>query len=85
MNKSLIELPNIGEVLANKLNLIGISSEKELIHTEIEDIYIKLKQIDDKVCYNMLCAIQGAKEGIRWHNLSIEKKTEIKEIIKCLK
>ncbi|MCT4599481.1 MAG: TfoX/Sxy family protein [Marinifilaceae bacterium] len=85
MNKSLSDLPNIGEVLANKLYLIGITSEKELMNSKIEDIYIKLKQIDDSVCYNILCAIQGAKEGIRWHNLSIEKKTEIKEIIKCLK
>jgi len=36
-------------------------------------------------CLNMLCALEGAIEGISWHYLSDEVKQELKEFHKSFK
>jgi len=37
------------------------------------------------VCINMLYALEGAIQGIRWHGLSKERKLELKEYYNSLK
>lgn len=72
------KLPNIGKVLAEKLSEIGINNEKQLKETGSENTFIQLSAYDNESCLNMLYAIEGAIQGIRWHNLSKEKKEELK-------
>lgn len=73
------KLPNIGKTLADKLKLIGIKSAFDLRSVGSENVFIKLQAIDKDACINMLYAIEGAIQGIRWHGLDRSKKEELKE------
>jgi DNA transformation protein and related proteins len=73
----LTNLPNIGKVLAEKLNEVGISSPQELKDFGTEQAFIRLSAIDNSVCINMLYAIEGAIQEIRWHQLPYDRKKEL--------
>lgn len=79
------DLPNIGQVLAEKLKMIGITNEQQLKAIGSENAIIKIATIEDSgVCINMLYALEGAIQGIRWHGLSKERKTELKDFYRML-
>ncbi len=76
----LTDLPNIGKILAEKLNNIGIISQQELKETGSEKAIIKISTLEDSgACINMLYALEGAIQGIRWHNLEKTRKDELLE------
>lgn len=75
----LINLPNIGKKLADKLILVGIKSSKDLRFAGAESAFIKLVTVEKDLCINTLYAIEGAVQGIRWHDLSDERKKELRE------
>jgi DNA transformation protein and related proteins len=79
---SLSHLPNIGKVLEQKLKEVGITNAGELINTGAENALIRIRAIDDTACFNMLCALEGAIQGIRWHDLTKERKEELKQFLK---
>ena len=79
---SLSSLPNIGKTLAEKLEQVGINSPDELKQTGSENALLRIREIDQSGCYNMLCALEGAIQGIRWHGLSKERKEELKEFLR---
>jgi DNA transformation protein len=82
----LTDMPNIGKELAQKLKLAGISDEQQLKETGSEDALIRIDTIKDGgACINMLYALEGAIQGIRWHGLSPERKDELKEFYRRLK
>jgi DNA transformation protein len=72
------KLPNIGNNLANLLRETGINSPEYLYEAGAIHAFLRLKAVDPDACFSKLCALQGAVEGIRWHNLSKEKKVELK-------
>ena len=76
---NLTTLPNIGKVLADKLEEIGISTPEDLKRTGAENAFIKLYTVDDSSCLCKLYALEGAIQEIRWHNLSAARKNELKE------
>jgi len=77
---NLIDLPNIGKTLADKLNLIGVENEQELIQLGSENAIIRIATIENGgACINMLYALEGAIQGIRWHGLKKIRKQELKE------
>jgi len=78
------KLPNIGKVVAEMLEQVGISSAEELKQVGSENAFIRLKTIDPGACFSMLCGLEGAVQGIRWHNLSPERKQELKEFLKMV-
>ncbi len=81
----LTELPNIGKTLALKLNEIGISNKRELMEMGSENAIIKIATIENSgACINMLYALEGAIQGIRWHGLSVERKNELSNFFKRL-
>jgi len=83
--KPLEELPNIGKTLSNKLNEIGVFNEQELKELGSENALIKIATLDNSgVCLNMLFALEGAIQGIRWHELSTDKKLKLKEFFNLL-
>lgn len=84
-NEELSNLPNIGKVLAEKLETAGIHTAAELKKAGAEKTFIKLKTIDKRACLNELCALEGAIQGIRWHNLDKSRKSELKEFFNQLK
>jgi len=82
---SLIKLPNIGRTLADKLKMIGIQNEQELKIMGSENAIIKIATIENSgVCINMLYALEGAIQGIRWHGLDFKRKQELNEFYKML-
>lgn len=80
MNK-LSDLPNIGKTLEQKLISVGITTPQELINTGSENALMQIRAIDKSACFNMLCALEGAIQGIRWHGLSKERKDELKQFL----
>jgi DNA transformation protein len=83
--KQLTDLPNIGKTLANKLEMIGIKNEQELKQIGSENAIIKISTIENSgACINMLYALEGAIQDIRWHGLVNERKQELKEFYRML-
>lgn len=73
------ELPNIGKILADKLKTVGIVNYNELKAVGSENAIIKIATLEDHgVCINMLYALEGAIQRIRWHNLDNARKQELK-------
>ena len=76
----LTELPNIGNTLARKLELIGITNESKLRSEGSKNAIIKISTLKNSgACLNMLYALEGAIQGIRWHGLDEVQKKELKE------
>lgn len=76
---NLTDSPNIGSILAGKLESIGITSLEEIKRIGSKDILSRLASKDrNGVCLLMLYALEGAAQGIRWHGLSQERKDELK-------
>jgi len=73
------DLPNIGASLAELLHETGINTPDELYENGTFQAFIRIKAIDPDACFSKLCALEGAVEGIRWHHLSKEKKSELKQ------
>lgn len=75
----LADLPNIGKTLSEKLNAVGIISIEQLKTTGSKQTIIKISALENSgVCINMLFALEGAIQGVRWHSLSKETKEELK-------
>ena len=84
--ESLTDLPNIGKTLARKLNGIDVKSIQDLVEMGSESAIIKISSLENSgACINMLYALEGAKQGIRWHHLSDERKLELKAFYNQLK
>jgi len=77
-NLNLEDLPNIGKMLAELLRETGINSPNHLYEKGAIQAFMMIKVVDNEACFSKLCALEGAIEGIRWHNLSKEKKAELK-------
>lgn len=72
-------LPNIGKVMAEKLKRADINSYHELKKIGAEKAFLRLKMEDEGACLSSLCALEGAIEGIRWHDLPKERREELKK------
>lgn len=77
-------LPNIGNTLADLLRETGINTPEDLFKMGAIQAFIRIKAVDPEACLSKLCALEGAVEGIRWHNLSKEKKAELKHFFKMV-
>jgi DNA transformation protein len=81
----LTDLPNIGKVVAKKLSEVGIDTPGELHKVGAEQAFIRLQTIDEGACLCMLQGLEGAVQGIRWHNLPKERKEELKQFFRMRK
>lgn len=78
-------LVNIGKVLEDQLLAVGIHSYDELRQTGSKQAWSRIKATDPSACYMRLCALEGAIQGIRWHDLAEDKKRELKEFYRSFK
>ena len=83
-DNGLTNVPNIGSNLAEKLKLAGIESPKTLKAIGSENAFARIKIIDSSACINMLYALEGAVQGILWHNLDKRRKDELKDFFKSI-
>lgn len=75
----LSKLPNIGKVIEEQLNEVGINTVEDLINIGSKEAWLKIKEIDGSVCINRLMALEGAIQNIRWHDLSDNDKKNLKD------
>ncbi|AFA47278.1 TfoX/Sxy family protein [Acetobacterium woodii] len=77
-NTELTNLPNIGKEIKKQLNAVGINTPEDLLATGSREAWLKIRAIDASACYNRLCGLEGAIQGIRWHYLDDNLKKELK-------
>ena len=75
----LSKLPNIGAVVEEQLNQVGINTYDQLKGMGSRQAWVKIKAIDDSACINRLYGLEGAVQGIKKSQLSAEVKAELKE------
>ncbi|MBC8504918.1 MAG: TfoX/Sxy family protein [Chloroflexi bacterium] len=75
----LTKLPNIGPVLAEKLNQIGVQTYDDLAEMGSVEALIRIGQTDITAFANMLYALEGAILGVRWHSIPKEHRQKLKE------
>jgi len=64
------ELPNIGEVLAERLRAVGIRTDTELLKIGDAAAFRRLRAtLPDDACTHTRLALAGAVRGVRWHSL----------------
>ena len=74
----LTKLPNIGKVVEEQLNQVGIETEDDLKAIGAKQAWLKIQEIDESACIHRLMALEGAIEGKKKALLPDEKKAELK-------
>lgn len=75
----LSQLPNIGKVVEEHLNQVGIVTEEDLRSEGAEQAWLKIQEIDESACMHRLLALEGAIQGVKKTLLPEERKRELKE------
>ena len=83
MNK-LHDLPNISSLIEAELINAGIKTQEELLSMGSKKAFTEIQKKDSRACLNMLCALEGAIQGIRWYSLTPETKQDLKEFYDSL-
>ncbi len=81
----LSDLPNIGKTMEKRLADVGINDVETLMQTGSKEAFIKLCLHEGDTCFSSLCGLEGAIQGIRWHNLSTETKADLKKLFNSFK
>ena len=72
------KLPNIAEKLEAQLIEVGVPTIDALKQTGSREAWLRIAAIDPSACYMRLCSLEGAIQGVRWHNLDETTKKEMK-------
>lgn len=75
----LSKLPNIGKVVEQQLNEVGITTYEDLKTLGAENAWLKIQEIDDSACIHRLYSFEGAIRGIKKAQLPDTRKEELKE------
>ncbi|MEW4413067.1 TfoX/Sxy family protein [Clostridium sp. AN503] len=75
-------LPNIGKVVEEQLNQVGIHTFEDLKELGAEQAWLKIQEIDDSACIHRLLALEGALKGVKKTMLPEDRKAELKEFYK---
>ena len=75
----LSNLPNIGKVVEEQLNAVGITTAEQLSQTGAEQAWLKIQSIDNSACIHRLLAIEGAIRGIKKTEIPDDRKAELKQ------
>jgi DNA transformation protein len=73
------DLPNLGEIICKNLRKANINTAEELRKVGSKEAFLRILVIDNTACLNMLYALEGAVQNIRWHYLDDKTKKELKE------
>lgn len=74
----LTSLPNIGKIMAERLNEAGIYTVDELFDLGSKEAFMKMVAVDEEACISMLYSLEGAIQGIRWHDMDRQRREELK-------
>jgi DNA transformation protein and related proteins len=81
----LSQLLNIGKTMEERLNKVGIYDIETFMKIGSKEAFKKLRKYEGDTCYSSLCGLEGAVQGIRWHNLSKETKDDLKKFFDSFK
>ncbi len=81
----LSKLPNIAEKLESQLSEVGITTVEQLKEIGSREAWLRILSIDQSACIMRLSALEGAIQGIRWHNLDDSSKESLKEFYRFYK
>lgn len=81
----LAKLPNLGPVIEEQLNQVGITTYEQLKETGSKQAWLKIKAIDSSACIHRLLAMEGAIRGIKKTQLPEETKAELREFYRAAK
>ena len=81
----LSKVVNIGKVSESQLNEIGITTLDELKEIGSKEAWLAIREIDNSACFSKLCGLEGAIQGVRWHNLSEVDKKNLKDFYSLYK
>lgn len=73
------QLSNIGKELDKQLNAVGIHSFDDLANIGSQEAWLKIKAMDPSACINRLMSLEGALQGMRWHNLPEKEKQRLQD------
>ena len=74
----LTKLPNIADKLEAQLADVGITTIDQLKEVGSCEAWLRILAMDPSACMMRLCALEGAIQGVRWHHLEEETKTDLK-------
>lgn len=77
----LTDLPNIGNQIADLLQKVEIDTPEKLKLMGSERAFRMIRSIHPEACFNMLCALEGAIQHVRWHDLSPQVKNYLRQVI----
>lgn len=78
----LTTLPNIAAKLESQLADVGITTIQQLKEVGSREAWLRILACDPSACIMRLSALEGAIQGVRWHNLDEETKKSLKEFYK---
>jgi DNA transformation protein len=82
---TLSDLPNVGKVLEDNLQKIGIETPEQLRHIGAKEAFIRIRmEVDPGACLHMLYGIQGAIDGIADKFLPEQTKEHLRLFYKTL-
>ena len=81
----LAKLPNIGKVVEEQLNQVGITTYEELKELGSRQAWLRIKAIDDSACIHRLYSLEGAILGIKKAELTTETKQDLKDFFHSFK
>jgi DNA transformation protein len=65
--------------MAERLGEAGIITAEELFRLGSKAAFLKMVEVDDEVCISILYSLEGAIEGVRWHDLNLKRREELKK------
>ncbi|NPC91790.1 competence protein TfoX [Bacillus sp. WMMC1349] len=77
--KRLSKLSNIGHKLEKRLAAVGIEDDETLIKMGSKAAFSKLYFYEGDTCFNCLCSLEGAIQGVRWHSFESHVKMDLKQ------
>lgn len=75
----LSDLPNIGKVVEEQLNAVGIENVEQLVQAGAEASWLKIQAIDESACIHRLLALEGAIRGVKKTDIPAERRAELKK------
>ncbi|MDF2822272.1 MAG: TfoX protein [Clostridiales bacterium] len=80
----LSDLINISEVIEEKLVESGIETPERLKELGSKLAFVQMREKYPTACKNILFALEGAIQGIRWFRLTDEEKDILKDFFSSL-
>jgi len=75
----LTALPNIAAKLEAQLADVGITTIKQLEDVGSRKAWLRILAGDSSACIMRLMSLEGALQGMRWHNLDDATKASLKQ------